>query len=375
MLKVFETFAGIGAQTKALKNIGIKHKVVAISEWDLNALISYANVHCKKEMELVKIPGRDKILEELNNFTFSNDGKVPLKSLGRLSEKRLYDLYAANKVTNNLGSIMEVDVKKIPDLDLLTYSFPCQAISLQGKQEGLERGTKTSSSLLWEVERILIGLRDSGRLPKYLLMENVANLLSAKFMPFFNSWVDFLNALGYETKYGILKASNFDCPQNRSRAFAISVLGKNSFKFPGGTLTDLRLKDVILNSVEEKYYLDKLLPLLKGRKLKDSGICSGVLEGYTTFQSENIVYYLEGIAPTITANGAQSRVKVVDQNGRLRYLVPLEMWRLMGFEDCDYNAAFEGGTTETILKKQAGNSICVKVLEKVFANMFLNKNK
>lgn len=383
-LRVIETFAGIGAQTKALKNLNIEHEVVAISEWDIHALISYAHIHKSKEMQNFQVPSKKEMLEELSNFSFSNDGKKPLLKIKNISEAKLTELYKAHKVTNNLSSILNVKSEQIPNFDLLTYSFPCQAISLQGKQEGLKKDTGTSSSLLWEIERILKSLHSEDRLPIYLLMENVANLFSKKFIPFFEEWKEFLTSLGYETTHGILKASDFDCPQNRERAFAISILKTKNQKFemPIGHLTKKSISDILEPQyITKKLNLTHLETKLKHKKSSDinfkkTGLHSTILENYTTFQSENIAYFDDGISPTITANGAQSRIKIIDsQNGSLRYMSGCEHLKLMGFEVIDYqnlsNCSYP--ISDLIVKKQAGNSICVQVLEAIFKNLFLVK--
>lgn len=381
MIRVFETFSGIGAQTKALKNIGIEHQVVGVSEWDINAIISYSEVHCQEALSKVKTPSKMEAIEYLEKFSFSSDGKKPIVKISKLKEKKLFQLYKAQKAINNLGSITQIKAENIPDFDLLTYSFPCQAISLQGKQEGLEKGTGTSSSLLWEIERILLELKKDNRLPKYLLMENVANLFSKKFIDFYNNWEQFLTSLGYKTEKKILKASFFNCPQNRERAFAVSILSSNddeNYVFPNGNFTSLTIEDILEENVSEKYFLPKLEEKIKHKSApkKNTGIRSTVLENYTTFNSENIVYFYDSIAPTITANGAQSRIKIIDKNKKLRYLTPLEHWKLMGFQKEDFlNAKERGVISDNILKKQAGNSICVKVLEEIFKSLFIKESK
>ena len=121
MLRVFESFAGIGTQRMALKRLGINHEVIGISEIDKFAIKSYEAIHGE---------------------------------------------------TKNYGDISKIDPNDLPDFDLFTYSFPCQDISMAGKQKGLKKGSGTRSSLLWECERIIEAKR-----PKYLLMENVKNLV------------------------------------------------------------------------------------------------------------------------------------------------------------------------------------------------------
>jgi DNA-cytosine methyltransferase len=256
----------------------------------------------------------------------------------------------------------------------------CQAISLQGKRGGFEKNSGTSSSLLWEVEKILNYLADNNKLPTFLLMENVANLFSSKFIDGFKIWVKFLDELGYDTTYETLTASEFNCPQNRKRAFAVSVLrskntlfNQNKFKFPIGSLTTKTLHDILDNNIASKYYKPELTKLLskKQHKKKISGIHSTELENYTSFQSENMVYFTDGISPTITASGAQSRIKIFDDaKQEVRYLTPAEHWKIMGFTEEDFKLAHASGITETLLKKQAGNSISVQVLESIFSAMF-----
>ena len=200
-LRLIELFAGIGSQTQALKNIGVPHKVVAISEIDKYAIQSYEAMH----------------------------GKV-----------------------NNLGDIRAI--KALPDADLWTYSFPCQDISVAGKGAGIKEGTR--SGLLFEVERLLNVASESGTLPKYLLLENVKNLVSKKFKADFDRWLSFLSSLGYTNYWQILNAKDYGIPQNRERVFCVSIRGEHSpFVFPEKQELKLCLRDMIDTVVDEKYYL------------------------------------------------------------------------------------------------------------------------
>lgn len=127
MIRTIELFAGIGAQRQALKEAGIEHEIVAISEVDKYACMAYEALH------------------------------------GR---------------TENVGDIRKVD--RLPEADLWTYSFPCADISLSGRMRGFTRGSGTQSSLLWEVQRLLQRAKDDGTLPRFLLMENVKNIVSKR---------------------------------------------------------------------------------------------------------------------------------------------------------------------------------------------------
>lgn len=200
-LRLIELFAGIGSQTQALTNIGIAHRVVAISEIDKYAIQSYEAMHGK---------------------------------------------------ANNLGDIRKIE--ELPDADLWTYSFPCQDISVAGKGAGIKEGTR--SGLLFEVERLLRVASEKGTLPKYLLLENVKNLVSKKFKADFDKWLDFLFELGYTNYWKVLNAKDYGIPQNRERVFCVSIRGKHEpFVFPKPQKLTIRLRDMIDETVDERFYL------------------------------------------------------------------------------------------------------------------------
>lgn len=200
-LRLIELFAGIGSQTQALTNIGIAHRVVAISEIDKYAIQSYEAMHGK---------------------------------------------------ANNLGDIRKIE--ELPDADLWTYSFPCQDISVAGKGAGIKEGTR--SGLLFEVERLLRVASEKGTLPKYLLLENVKNLVSKKFKADFDKWLDFLSELGYTNYWKVLNAKDYGIPQNRERVFCVSIRGEHEpFVFPKPKELTIRLRDMIDEAVDERFYL------------------------------------------------------------------------------------------------------------------------
>lgn len=154
----------------------------------------------------------------------------------------------------NMGDITSCDWSKIKDnIDLLTYSTPCQSISSAGKQAGLKKGSGTASSIIWSVLNAIDVLK-----PKYLLMENVKALVSSKFIDDFNEWQLELVKRGYTNFAKVLNSKNFGCPQNRERIFMVSILDENaSYHFPEPFPLDKRLKDVLEGNVDEKYYLSK----------------------------------------------------------------------------------------------------------------------
>ena len=151
----------------------------------------------------------------------------------------------------NFGDISKIDWSQVPDFDLFTYSSPCQDFSNAGKMQGGEKGSGTRSSLLWECEKAI-----RAKMPKYLLMENVANLVSKKFIGTFQNWLNVLSELGYTNYWQILNAKDYGVPQNRKRVFVVSILNSEEpYYFPEPFETEIRLKDILEGYVDEKYYL------------------------------------------------------------------------------------------------------------------------
>ena len=465
-LTVNELFSGIGAQRKALERLGIAHEVVGISEIDKYAIQSYEAIFGK---------------------------------------------------TYNYGDICTVE--RLEYADLWTYSFPCQDISIAGNQKGIS--SETRSGLLYQVQRLLEVAKREKTLPKYLLLENVKNLVGKKFQNQFFEWVYYLSELGYDTYWQVLNAKHYGIPQNRERVFAISIrkdLNK-TFEFPKPEELKIRLKDILEDEVDEKYYIsqDKVQNLVKsfenletpcigasrgrnpdnpsdktvgapteqrleinsqgisntiitvqkdnyvvearilqvegnlypnsgnpqaGRVYKPEGIspaldtCQGgnrqpkivigstqknayIGDGSTSptltsamgmggghvpmvgyIEEKPITYSpyvnkkyeqfieknkyvpelfnpyncqeIKDLAPTLTAQGdsvTKSSTVLKTEGLRIRKLTPLECWRLMGFDDEDFRKAEASGVSNTQLYKQAGNSICVPVLERIFKQL------
>lgn len=200
-IRVFEAFAGYGSQSMALSRLGIDFEVVGISEIDKYAIQAYMAVH----------------------------GDTP-----------------------NYGDISKIDWGSVPDFDFLTYSFPYTDMSTAGQQKGLAEGSGTRSSLLWECRKSIEAKR-----PKYLLMENVKNLVSKKFTPYLKEWIRFLEGQGYSNYTKVLNAKDFGVPQNRERVFMVSILGEVSFHFPKPFTLEKRLKDVLEKDVDESFYLSE----------------------------------------------------------------------------------------------------------------------
>ena len=418
ILTVNELFSGIGAQRKALERLGIDHEVVGVCEIDKYAIQSYEAIFGK---------------------------------------------------TKNYGDICTAP--RLDYADLWTYSFPCQDISVAGRGKGINENTR--SGLLYQVQRLLEVAKDEGTLPKYLLLENVKNLVGKKFKSQFDDWLFYLDQLGYDTYWQVLNAKNYGIPQNRERVFAISIRKdlNQSFEFPKPEELTKRLKDILEDEVNEKYYIsqDKVEKFIKNlentnllmvreatkkgyaeatvgdsinieqpnSKTRRGRVGHGVAQTLTTAPQQVVVQsailskygtnldrttdlsttlmaidykgfgnqaqigiiefpciaasrgrYIENTdagEPTeqrleINTQGTTNTITTVQKDNyviekkilegtRIRKLTPLECWLLMGFDDEDFRKAEASGVSNSQLYKQAGNSIVVNVLEKIFKNL------
>lgn len=191
---------------------------------------------------------------------FDPESKAPLDKQPAVIAHNALHPEAKDK---NYGDLTKMDWTQVPDFDLLTYSTPCQSISAAGLQHGFEEGSGTRSSIIWNV-------RDAVKIkrPKYLMLENVKAMVSGKFVGLFNLWQLELERLGYKNFAKILNAKDYGVPQNRERIFLVSIRidGLESFTpefqyhFPKPFPLEKRLKDVLEDKVDEKYYLsDKML--------------------------------------------------------------------------------------------------------------------
>lgn len=420
-LKILELFGGIGACSKALERLGIDYEIADYVEIDKYAVKSFNAIH---------------------NTNFEPQ-----------------DICKWDK-----------DIK----VDLIMHGSPCQDFSLAGKQAGGDKDSGTRSSLMYETIRIVEKLK-----PKYVIWENVKNLLSKKHRHNFDSYLETMESLGYTNYYQVLNAKDYSIAQNRERVFTISILGVNGFTFPLKQELKLKLKDMLEDEVDEKYYLsDEQVEKIRcstfhqnNRRIQEKEYCdtlcardwkdpkcvvadyrydeglrvrknglspclttkigSPSLSGNTLLIKNNTKQgYLEAtdgdgcyitnidkkrgtvqkeMIPTLktspdigvvvddktgiditwnevgdttdvartlttacrTLSKNQMTTGVLENNLRIRKLTPRETWRLMGFDDEDFEKA-EKVNSNTQLYKQAGNSICVPVLEAILSSLLNN---
>lgn len=306
---MIELFSGIGAQERALRQLKIPYRIINTCDCDKDAVLSYAAMrfNIDEAMETYQFPTQDKMIEELQNKGFGYDFMKSKHTItSRTPINKLKQYYIADKLSNNLGDISKVD--RLPYTDMVTYSFPCTDLSVAGKGEGMVNkcscgyswpidfsddneslicpscGAKVQSStrsgLLGQVQRLLAVSKKENTLPKYLLLENVKNLVGKKFKPQFDAWIRWLDSIGYNTYYQVLNSKHYGIPQNRERIFAVSIrkdIDDGKFKFPEQIPLTTRLKDILEKNVDDKYYLsgDKVESILANfiaRQNEASGI-------------------------------------------------------------------------------------------------------
>lgn len=369
-LKVFEAFAGIGAQATAFKRLNINYEIVGISEWFVNAIICYDAIHCSDDKE-IEIPVYEEQLEYLNQFQFSGDSMHPIKKIKALGRNVIEQLYIANKRSNNYGSITQLHGWQMPETDLLVYSFPCQDLSTGGKALGMKKGSGTRSGLLWEIERILLELKDLNRLPEYLLLENVKNILAEVNKTDLNAWLNFLNSIGYQNdEFMMLDATDFGVPQDRQRAFLVSHLGSK---------TDVEKKII----KQEKNF--DILQFLRTDYENPVYRHEADIAQLNRTPSREVMWKKNGreindntIIHTITCNMDRTNTAALfryigAKGDTYRRLTIREAFLLMGFTEEEYEKTLCLEFSYRQMNKLIGNSIVVNILVEIFRALFSEK--
>lgn len=406
MLKMVETFSGIGAQAKALSNIkasnGYAYEILNTADWDINAIIAYDLIHNgKQNLDQYDSMTKEELLNIIKKYSLSIDGKKQATEdiIKKTNIEVLKRLCCAIDRTKNLISVTDIKGEDLPiDTNILTYSFPCQDLSVagfwHGNKGGIDRQANNRSSMLWQIERILQERKQSGKpMPKFLLMENVRNITSGEHIANFKEWQGSLEELGYYNKVLKLNAQNFGIPQKRERIYMISFLVSDENGDKNLTLESKIEKYLIENDLQNyKHEMKELKNFLrlnyKKEKYKLEANFSQpndtksrrdiAVKNQTIYDGVKVV---TKIIPTLTTkqdrhpnSGIISYPRRYGKSN-FRYLSPRECFLLMGFEEEDYDAIidndFIGRANDNFfngnkLIKMAGNSIVVQVLEEIF---------
>lgn len=215
-IRLIELFAGVGSQAMALRDLGADFETYRVCEFDKYAIKSYNAIH-----------GTDFPVSDIRDWHGEDLGIVD-------TDKYCY---------------------------IMTYSFPCQDLSVAGRGKGMAKGSGTRSGLLWEVERLL---QETEELPQVLLMENVPQVHGTKNREHFNAWLDSLSQMGYKSFWKDLNAKDYGIPQSRNRCFCVSIQGEQTYDFPEPIELVNCMADLLEDEVDEKYYIksekaDKLI--------------------------------------------------------------------------------------------------------------------
>ena len=251
----------------------------------------------------------------------------------------------------NLGDISKINIESLPTegITLITHGSPCVAFSRAGLNLGGDKGSGTPSALMWNSVEIIKHCK-----PKFVVWENVSNVLSPKHRHNFEEYISELSDIGYNSYYRVMNAKNYGCPQNRDRIFVLSIRKDidKGFIFPEEVILNKTLRDILQKEeeIESKYYLTET----QINRIKN-----------TTYMVGKRRIQYKDWCDTLCARDWKDPKCVEDKKG-IRKLTPLEYWRIQGFSDVDFYKAVGSGQSNSSLYKQAGNSISYDVLKALF---------
>ena len=341
-IRLIEFFAGIGSQAKALKNLNASFEHWHICEWAIPSILAYNEIHHNELPKYGIDYSKDLTKEEIVEYLFKRGVSInynepaKLEQIKRMQEDKLRNLYNAIISTNNLVNVQETHGKDLEIVDkdkycyMLSYSFPCQDLSRAGLGKGMSRDVGTRSGMLWEVERILDECNALGTLPQVLLMENVPQVIGCNAINDFQEWRAKLESLGYSNYVEVLNAKDYGIPQNRERWFMVSMLGDYNYNFPKKITLEKKLKDLLEDNVDEKYYLsDKQLAyildaqdvaLKGGRDINNRTINPDIAKtiscrGAVDQRADVTNFAIDGCDEEITVKDLKLRIKEATKKG------------------------------------------------------------
>jgi DNA (cytosine-5)-methyltransferase 1 len=360
-IRLIECFAGYGSQHFALEYLGANFEHYKCVEWAVPSIQAYKDGHYSNDTtDYSKDLTKEQLIDYLVKKQISSNYNEPMtyNQVKRKNEEWLRNVYNNIQATKNTVDITQTKASDLEIVDtdkytyIMTYSFPCQDLSLAGLGKGMARDSGTRSGMLWQVERILDECKE---LPQVLLMENVPEVKGTNNVKFFNEWQSKLESLGYKNYHQNLIATDYGIPQTRNRTFMISIFGNYSYTFPNKIPLKLKLKDMLEKNVDEKYYLSS-------KQLEQISNWNAYQNPFDTIDKEN--------CPTLTTrSGAFAAGMVLTKNDKgTRQLTPREFFRLMGVKDEDYDNIAKN-QSDSSLYHLAGDSIVVNVLMAIFKEM------
>ena len=300
ILKVCTVCSGYDSQCMALDRLGIKYDLVAWSEIDKYAITAHNAVYPQYE-------------------------------------KR------------NLGDLTKIDWEDVPNFDLFTYSTPCTDISKAGKNQGMAEGSGTRSSIIWSCREAIASKR-----PKYILMENVQNITSAKNKPYLDKWIETLKELGYDNYYKVLDASDYGVPQRRKRFYMVSIrrdLGFGVYIFPYPFALKIQGRDLIDKYADDALFLPKEVNDQK-MKIFRGEYQIPCLVGYSRDEKGNVInHHMVDISNTITtfSGGSWTQAQfVLTKDKRLRRMSMKELFRYMDVDDANISKIMDAVKSTTV---------------------------
>lgn len=330
-IRIFDAFAGIGALHQAHKELGVPTKIIALSEIDIDAIISYASIHIDNFDKIeFDYPSENEMREFLIDRGIGYSYEKNKSFVPRLKKDKLYKVYKASILLNNLGDISKIDYEDLPDFDMMNFSFACTDISNAGKRKGMrnEDGTPTRSGLyIYGIKAI------RSKKPKYVMIENVKALIQKKFIDDFYSIINELEEIGYNCYYPTkednkgnkiptcLNTKNFGVPQNRERIFIYAIrkdVDSETFEFNYGFESDIRLKHILEDYIEDKYYLsDEIQKRFTPNgnldiNRNELNMVGSTAPKFRTIGQGDMVYAINGVISTLTATDYKQPKQIID---------------------------------------------------------------
>ena len=368
-IRLIELFAGYGSQSLALKYLGIPFEHHLICEWAVKPIQAYKDLHFGDDnTDYSAGISREDVEKFLFERGISADYNQPMtmEQIHRMGEQKQRRVYNNIKATRNLVSVCNchADDLAVTDTDkytyIMTYSFPCQDLSSAGMMKGMGKDSGTRSGLLWEVERLLLEMKER---PQILLMENVPEVIGRKNIKHFAEWLKRLESLGYHCYWKCLNAKDYGVPQSRNRCFMVSVLGDAFYEFPEKVNLTKALKDVLQEKVDRRYFLtDSCIKRFEKNKFNKKSIDKG-FNPTRGFCIANTILTKQG-----NRGSNNYIISELDGKERPRNITPLESFRLMGVKDDDFEVIAKNQSNIS-LYHLAGDSIVVDVLMAIFKQM------